>query len=70
MPNNLVRSRKIGSETVSLERATAVAREATGGRVLSAKPLGADGYRVRVLTEGGRVRTVHVNARGQITNRN
>ena len=49
---------------VSRDRAAKIARSATGGRVLSVKLTGngRPWYRVKVLTKGGRVRTVAVDA--------
>jgi hypothetical protein len=46
--------------------AAEMARQSTGGRVLSVKPSGdpnQPGYLVKVLLGDGRVRTVHVNPR-------
>jgi uncharacterized membrane protein YkoI len=47
---------------ISRDRAAALARSSTGGRVLSVKRQGGS-YRVRVLLDGKRVRTVGVDAR-------
>ncbi|MDA1076077.1 MAG: hypothetical protein O3A63_15150 [Proteobacteria bacterium] len=55
-PNNFVQN----APGLSVEEATAIARRQTGGRVLSAAPDGKNGYRVRVLLDGGRVTTVIV----------
>lgn len=54
---------------VGLERATQIARQHTGGRVISATPhQRSDGteYRVRMLVDGERVVTVTVDARGRV----
>ncbi|MCY4565579.1 MAG: hypothetical protein OXE40_14035 [Gammaproteobacteria bacterium] len=50
------------------ESAAGVARRETGGRVLSVTPLdgGQQGYRIRLLLDGGRVTTVLVDPRGGI----
>ena len=50
------------------ESAAGVARRETGGRVLSVTPLdgGHQGYRIRLLLDGGRVTTVLVDPRGGI----
>ncbi len=57
---------------ISLEKATAIARKHTGGRVLSATPKQRSSgtvYRIRMLVDGERVVTVTVDERGQITNK-
>ncbi len=54
---------------ISLQQATTIARQATGGRVLSAAPEvrgSKTEYRVRVLVDGARVRTVVVDDQGRI----
>ena len=54
---------------ISLEKATAIARKHTGGRVLSATPKQRSNgtvYRIRMLVDGERVVTVTVDERGQI----
>ena len=50
------------------ESAASIARRETGGRVLSVMPLnGAEqGYRIRLLLDGGRVATILVDARGSV----
>lgn len=50
------------------ESAATSARRETGGRVLSVTPLagGQQGYRVRLLLDGGRVTTVLVGSRGGV----
>ena len=55
--------------TISLEEATDIVRRAYGGRVLSASPAsknGKKGYQVRVLLDGGRVKTVFVDSSGSV----
>ncbi len=55
--------------TISLEEATEIVRRAYGGRVLSASPTtknGKKGYQVRVLLDGGRVKTVFVDSSGSV----
>lgn len=49
--------------TISRDRAAEIARDATGGRVLSVELEDSGAYRVKVLLDGERVRTVHVDAR-------
>jgi hypothetical protein len=54
---------------ISLEEATEIVRRAYGGRVLSASPTsknGKKGYQVRVLLDGGRVKTVFVDSSGSV----
>ena len=57
---------------ISIEKATAIARKHTGGRVLSATPktrsTGTE-YRIRMLVDGERVTTVVVDHRGRIKNK-
>lgn len=53
------------AEKVSLAQATRMVQERTGGQVLRAETKRDKGravHRIRVLTEDGRVRTVHVDA--------
>jgi hypothetical protein len=53
------------AEQVSLAEATRMVQERTGGQVLRAETKRDKGravHRIRVLTEDGRVRTVHVDA--------
>ena len=53
------------AENVSLAEATRMVQERTGGQVLRAETKRDKGravHRIRVLTEDGRVRTVHVDA--------
>lgn len=50
---------------ISLEQATSMVRERTGGQILRAetkRDKGRTVHRIRVLTEDGRVRTWHVDA--------
>ncbi len=57
------------SDSISLEEATRIVRRAYGGRVLSATPAkqnGKSGYKVRVLLDGGRVKTVFVDSNGSV----
>ena len=51
---------------ISMQRATAIVRRATGGRVVSASPTKNGGFKVRVVLEGGRVKTVKVDRNGNI----
>ena len=57
---------------IAIERATAIARKHTGGRVLSATPkqrsMGTE-YRIRMLVDGERVMTVVVDHQGRIKNK-
>lgn len=60
-------------EGLSAEQAAAVVSRAYGGRVVSVKPEGANGqrvYKVRVLLDGGRVKTVQVDSRGHVSDSN
>lgn len=57
------------SDAISLEEATDIVRRAYGGRVLSATPVnknGKRGYQIRVLLDGGRVKTVFVDSNGSV----
>jgi hypothetical protein len=57
---------------ISIEKATAIARKHTGGRVLSATPKSRSNgteYRVRMLVDGERVMTVVVDHKGRIKNK-
>jgi len=53
---------------ISADEATAIVRRKYGGRVISVTPVngGKGGYKVRVLVDGGRVKTVHVDKNGRI----
>jgi hypothetical protein len=48
---------------LSAEQASSIVRRAYGGRVVSVKSSG-DGYSVRVLLDGGRVKNVYVDRNG------
>jgi hypothetical protein len=50
---------------LSAEQASAIVRRAYGGRVVSVKSSG-DGYSVRVLLDGGRVKNVYVDGNGRL----
>jgi uncharacterized membrane protein YkoI len=55
---------------ISIDKATAIARKHTGGRVLSATPKQRSNgtvYRVRMLVDGQRVVTVTVDQTGRVT---
>lgn len=53
--------------SMQARRAAAAARSHVGGRVISVKPEKQDnGYRVRMLVDGGRVVTVNVDAKGRV----
>ncbi len=57
---------------ISIEKATAIARKHTGGRVLSATPKTRSSgteYRIRMLVDGERVTTVVVDHQGRIKKR-
>lgn len=58
----------IARPAMTAESAAGVARRETGGRVLSVTPLegGQQGWRVRLLLDGGRVTTVLVDPRGGV----
>jgi hypothetical protein len=53
---------------ISADEATAIVRRKYDGRVISVTPVngGKGGYKVRVLLDGGRVKTVHVDKNGRI----
>jgi uncharacterized membrane protein YkoI len=56
-------------EGVTAEQAAAAVKRAYEGRVVSVKPEGNNGqrsYKVRVLLDGGRVKTVQVDSRGNV----
>jgi len=59
-----------GTRGLTAEKATSLARQHTGGRVLSATPDDSGGYRVRVLTDDGRVTTVRVSGSGRVKRAN
>ena len=51
---------------ISMQKATAIVRQVTGGRVVSASPSKNGGFKVRVVLEGGRVKTYKVDRNGRI----
>jgi len=58
---------------ISSEQAAAIARRAYNGRVVSVQSVGKSGeggWKVRLLLDGGRVKTVHVDGRGSIRDSN
>jgi uncharacterized membrane protein YkoI len=57
------------SSRMSAEQASAIVRGAYGGRVVSVKSAG-NGYNVRVLLDGGRVKTVYVDSSGRLSESN
>ena len=62
------KDRDSGTEIISRDRAAEIARNATGGRVLSVELRGGT-YRVKMLLDGERVRTVRIDARtGKLRN--
>jgi uncharacterized membrane protein YkoI len=61
------------SEGLSAEQAAAVVSRTYGGRVVSVKSEGSNDkrvYKVRVLLDGGRVKTVRVDSRGNVSDSN
>ncbi len=55
----------VAAAQISLDEAVRRVKGATGGRVVSAAPAkqgGRSGYRIRVVVEGGRVKTFFVDA--------
>ncbi len=55
---------------ISKEQAVDKVRRTFGGRVLSATPVdrgGKQGFKIRVLTEGGRVKNVFVDSGGRVS---
>ena len=67
-------SRSTQAAGVSLRQAMAIARENTGGRVLSSKSFnsgnqGAQIHQIRLLVDGERVITVVVDAQGRVRRR-
>ena len=58
---------------ISAEQAASVVRRAYDGRVVSVKPEGKNSqrvYKVRVLLDGGRVKTVQVDSNGNLSESN
>ena len=66
--NNDGQSQQAGSG-MSAEQAASLVQRAYGGRIVSVKPAG-NGYNVRVLLAGGRVKTVLVDANGRLSESN
>ena len=54
--------RAVAERRITLGQAVEIVQRATGGKVLDAKDLG-NHYRIKVLTRGGEVRVVYVDAR-------
>lgn len=54
--------RRLAEQRVSLDQAVSIVQRQTGGRVLDARAQG-EGYRVKVLTRGGEVVVVFVDAK-------
>jgi hypothetical protein len=54
-------SRQLAQQRISIEQAIAIVQRETGGRVLDARAQGQE-YRIKVLTRGGEVRVVYVDA--------
>lgn len=57
---------------ISLEQAADMVRRETGGRVLSATPVGNGGqrgYNIRVLVDGKRVKQYYVDSEGRVSSR-
>lgn len=55
-----------GNGGISSGQAASIARGAYGGRVVSVQPGGDGGYKVRLLLDGGRVKTVRVDGGGSV----
>lgn len=53
-------------EGISADEAASIVRSSYGGRVVSVKAAGNGGWKVRVLLDGGRVKTVNVDSSGSI----
>ena len=53
--------RQLAQQRVSIEQAIAIVQRETGGKVLDARAQGQH-YRIKVLTRGGEVRVVYVDA--------
>ncbi len=54
------------AKAITAQKATAAVRRATGGRVVSATPTKNGGFKVRVLLQGGRVKTYIVDRHGNV----
>jgi hypothetical protein len=62
--NNSRHGNSVAAESrLSAEQASSIVRSAYGGRVVSVKSSG-NGYNVRVLLDGGRVKNVYVDGNG------
>lgn len=53
--------RQLAQQRISIEQAIAIVQRETGGKVLDARAQGQQ-YRIKVLTRGGEVRVVYVDA--------
>jgi uncharacterized membrane protein YkoI len=53
--------RQLAQQRISIEQAIAIVQRETGGKVLDARAQGQH-YRIKVLTRGGEVRVVYVDA--------
>ena len=53
--------RQLAQQRISIEQAIAIVQRETGGKVLDARAQG-QRYRIKVLTRGGEVRVVYVDA--------
>ena len=64
LPAGLIAQNQASQQNIiSRKRAATIAKRATGGRVLSVELAGERMYRVKVLLNDSRVRTVRVDAR-------
>ena len=52
---------QLAQQRISIEQAIAIVQRETGGKVLDARAQGQQ-YRIKVLTRGGEVRVVYVDA--------
>ena len=73
LPLQLAQRENAGNGGISLDQAVAQARQRNKGKVLSAETTRVDGrkvYRIKILTQDGRVKRTQVDARtGQTTSR-
>jgi uncharacterized membrane protein YkoI len=53
--------RQLAQQRISIQQAIAIVQRETGGRVLDARDQGQQ-YRIKILTRGGEVRIVYVDA--------
>lgn len=53
--------RQLAEQRISMEQAIAIVQRQTGGKVLDARAQGQQ-YRIKILTRGGEVRIVYVDA--------